>query len=176
MIGEVKMKYPRKVMLIFLSVVAMITCILPTTAFAANSNANTDDAIFTDAEFEALNPIYAEYKESSKARATGLISKNNLGIGKSGASLVISGYTYGSSDVVKCGFKEVVIERRKNSSASWSEYKVYEDLYSDSATYKLNKSVTVPSGYQYRVTAIHYAKKSLFSTQKIEAVTGYLTF
>lgn len=170
------MKYPGKVISMVLSVVAMITCILPTTAFAANSNINTDDVIFTEAEFEALNPIYAEYEESSKARATGLIMKKNIGIAKSGSALLISGYTYGTSDVEKAGFKEVVIERRKNSSSSWSEYKVYEDLYSSSAKYTLSKSVTVPSGYQYRVTAIHYVKASLFSTQKIEVSTGYLSF
>lgn len=170
------MKYPGKVISMVLSVVAMITCILPTTAFAANSNINTDDVIFTEAEFEALNPIYAEYEESSKARATGLIMKKNIGIAKSGSALLISGYTYGTSDVEKAGFKEVVIERRKNSSSSWSEYKVYEDLYSSSAKYTLSKSVTVPSGYQYRVTAVHYAKASLFSTQKVEGVSGYLSF
>lgn len=170
------MKYPGKVISMVLSVVAMITCILPTTAFAANSNINTDDVIFTEAEFEALNPIYAEYEESSKARATGLIMKKNIGIAKSGSALLISGYTYGTSDVEKTGFKEVVIERRKNSSSSWSEYKVYEDLYSSSAKYTLSKSVTVPSGYQYRVTAIHYAKASLFSTQKVEGVSGYISF
>lgn len=170
------MKYPGKLVSIILSVIAMITCILPTTASAASVSANTDEAIFTDAEFEALNPIYAEYEESSKARATGLITKKNVGIAKSGSALVISGYTYGTSDVEKAGFKEVVIERRKNSSSSWSEYKVYEDLYSSSSSYILKKSVTVPSGYQYRVTAIHYAKASLFSTQKAEAVSGYISF
>lgn len=170
------MKYPGKVISMVLSVVAMITCILPTTAFAANSNINTDDVIFTEAEFEALNPIYAEYEESSKARATGLITKKNIGIAKNGSALVISGYTYGTSDVEKAGFKEVVIERRKNSSSSWSEYKVYENLYSSSAKYTLSKSVTVPSGYQYRVTAVHYAKASLFSTQKVEGVSGYISF
>ncbi len=170
------MKYPGKLVSIILSVIAMITCILPTTAFAANSNTNTDDAFFTDAEFEALNPIYAEYEENLKARATTLIEKKRLAIAKSGSALVISGYTYGTSDVEKAGFKEVVIERRKNSSSSWSEYKVYEDLYSSSAKYTLSKSVTVPSGYQYRVTAVHYAKASLFSTQKIEVSTGYISF
>lgn len=170
------MKHPGKLVSIILSVIAMITCILPTTASAASVSTNTDEAIFTDAEFEVLNPIYAEYEESSKARATGLITNRNIGIAKSGSCLVISGYTSGNSDVEKVGFKEVVIERRKNSSSSWSEYKVYEDLYSSSSSYTLKKSVTVPSGYQYRVTAIHYAKKSLFSTQKIEAVTGYLSF
>lgn len=170
------MKYPRKVISIFLSVIAMITCILPTTAFAANSNINTDDVIFTEAEFEALNPIYAEYEEISKARATALILGKDAGIAKRGSSLIISGYTTGSADVVKCGFKEVVIERRKNSNSSWGEYKVYKDLYSSSNKYTLSKSVTVPSGYQYRVTAVHYAKASLFSTQKIEVSTGYLSF
>lgn len=170
------MKYPRKVISIFLSVMAMITCILPTTAFAANSNVSADDANFTEAEFEALNPIYAEYQESNKMRAVELIIRKNIGIAKSGSSLVISGYTYGNSDVEKVGFKEVVIERRKNSSSSWSEYKVYEDLYSSSSSYTLKKSVTVPSGYQYRVTAVHYAKASLFSIQKVDAVSGYLSF
>lgn len=170
------MKYPGKLVSIILSVIAMITCVLPTTAFAANSGINTDDVSFTDAEFEALNPIYVEYEETSKARATGLITKRNIGIAKSGSALLISGYTYGTSDVEKAGFKEVVIERRKNSSSSWSEYKVYENLYSSNSSYTLKKSVTVPSGYQYRVTAIHYVKASLFSTQKIEVSTGYLSF
>lgn len=170
------MKYPGKVVSIFLSVIAMITCVLPTTAFAANDSANIDDAIFTDAEFEALNPIYAEYEENLKVRATTLIEKKRLAIAKSGSTLVISGYTYGTSDVEKAGFKEVVIERRKNSSSSWSEYKVYEDLYSSGSSYTLKKSVTVPSGYQYRVTAVHYAKASLFSIQKVDAVSGYLSF
>lgn len=170
------MKYPGKLVSIILSVIAMVTCILPTTVFAANDSVNTDDAFFTDAEFEALNPIYAEYEENLKVRATTLIEKKRLAIAKSGSALVISGYTYGTSDVEKVGFKEVVIERRKNSSSSWSEYKVYEDLYSSSSSYILKKSVTVPSGYQYRVTAIHYAKASLFSAQKAEAVSGYLSF
>ena len=170
------MIYPRKIVSIFLSVIAMLTCILPTTALAANNNVSADDANFTDAEFEALNPVYAEYQENNKIRAVELITRKNIGIAKSGSSLVISGYTYGNSDVEKAGFKEVVIERRKNSSSSWSEYKVYEDLYSSSSSYTLKKSVTVASGYQYRVTAIHYAKASLFSTQKIDAVSGYLSF
>lgn len=170
------MKYPRKVISIFLSVIAMITCILPTTAFAATNDASADDADFTKTEFEALNPIYAEYEEISKARATALILGKDVGIAKSGSSLIISGYTTGSADVVKCGFKEVVIERRKNSNSSWGEYKVYKDLYSSSNKYTLSKSVTVPSGYQYRVTVVHYAKASLFSTQKVEGVSGYLSF
>lgn len=168
------MIYSRKVISVFLSVIAMIACILPTSAFAVDDDISVYEDSYTVEESEMI--AYAEYEENSKIRATGLITGRNLYIKKNGTTLSICGYTTGSSDVEKTGFKEVVIERRKNSSSSWSEYKVYEDLYSESSTYKLNKSVTVPSGYQYRVTAVHYAKKSLLSTQKITATTGYLTF
>ena len=153
---------------------AIVFCIVPTTALASNST--EDDTYFTQKEFEMLNPIYADYEENLNTRATGLIIRKNLAIAKDGTKLVIKGYTYGSDEVVKCGFKEVVVQRRTNSSSSWSDYKTYEDLYSESTKYTLNKSLTVSTGYQYRVTAIHYAKKSLLSTQKIEVTTGYLTF
>ncbi|MGN0527333.1 MAG: hypothetical protein ACI4IF_07845 [Acutalibacteraceae bacterium] len=164
----------KKIISIMLIVGALVTCVIPTTAFAGNNT--NDDAYFTQEEFEALNPIYAEYEESLNTRSTGLIIKKSLAIAKDGTKLVIKGYTYGSDEVIKCGFKEVVVQRRANSSASWSYYKTYKDLYSESTKYTLNKSLTVATGYQYRVTAIHYAKKSLLSTQKIEVVTGYLTF
>lgn len=168
------MKYPRKVISIFLSVVAMITCILPTTAFATNEDTTMYEDNYTVEEPKMI--AYGEYEENSKMRATGLITGRNIYIQKSGTSISINGYTECSSKVEKTGFKEVVIERRKNSSSSWSEYKVYEDLYSSSSSYTLRKTVAVPSGYQYRVTAIHYAKASLLSTQKIEVSTGYLSF
>lgn len=165
------MKKTISIMLVFLCIVF---CIVPTTALASNST--EDDTYFTQEEFELLNPIHAEHEYNPTARATGLITDYDLAIAKSGTKLVISGYTYGSSDVVKCGFKEIVVQRRTNSSSSWSNYTTYEDLYSESTQYTLKKSLTVATGYQYRVTAIHYAKKSLFSTQKIEVATGYFTF
>ena len=165
------MKKTISIMSVFL---AIVFCIVPTTALASNST--EDDTYFTQKEFEMLNPIYADYEENLNTRATGLIIRKNLAIAKDGTKLVIKGYTYGSDEVVKCGFKEVVVQRRTNSSSSWSDYKTYEDLYSESTKYTLNKSLTVSTGYQYRVTANHYAKKSLLSTQKIEVTTGYLTF
>lgn len=159
----------------FISVVsficAIIFCVSPVTALASNDT--QDNAVFSVEEFEALEHTYAVY---SQTRATGLITDYKLGIAKSGSSLLISGYTYGSSEVTKCGFTEVIVERRANSSSSWSEYATYKDLYSSSNSYNLSKSVSVTGGYQYRVTATHYAKKSLFSVQKIDVETGYLTF
>lgn len=162
----------KKYISMFLAILMIITCSAPVTAFAADST--EDDVYFTQEEFETLEHIYAV---SITPYTTGLIIGNKLGIAKQDTTtLVIKGYTYGSSEVVKCGFTKVVIQRKKSSSTSWSNYKTYDDLYSESTKYNLSKSLTVEKGYQYRVTATHYAKKSLLSTQKIDSTTGSLTF
>lgn len=162
----------KKYISLLLIIIILATSLIPLNAFAADDGTE-DDAYFTQEEFEALEHTYSE---NVNVYATGLIERRQLGIAKSGNNLVITGYTTGSNDVKKSGFTEVVIQRKKASESKWSDYKTYKDLYSDSNSYNLNKSVAVESGYQYRVTAIHYAKKSLLSTQKIEATTGYLTF
>lgn len=159
----------KKYLSIILSIFIAACCFVPCTSLAADN----DDVIISETEFEELEHTYAEYIET---RATGLIVSKKLGIAKSGGSLVISGYTTGTSSVIKCGFTKVVIQQRKSSSDSWRTYKSYSDLYSDSNTYTLGKTISVTSGYQYRVTATHYAKQSLLSTQKIEATTPYLQF
>ena len=156
---------------IFLAILMIITCSAPVTAFAADNT--EDNAYFTQEEFETIEHIYAV---NITPYTTGLITDKNLGIAKDGAILKITGKTEGNSEVVKCGFTKVVIQRKKSSSTSWSNYKTYKDLYSDSTKYNLRKSITVEKGYQYRVTATHYAKKSLLSTQKIDSTTGSLTF
>lgn len=162
----------KKYISMFLTILMIITCFAPVTAYASEST--EDDVYFTQEEFETLEHIYAV---GITPYTTGLITGNKLGIAKQDTTtLVIKGYTYGSSEVVKCGFTKVVVQRKKASATSWSNYKTYKDLYSDSTKYNLSKSLTVEKGYQYRVTATHYAKKSLFSTQKIDSTTGYLTF
>lgn len=160
----------KKYLSIILSIFMAICCLVPYTVLASNTE---DDIVIKKTEFEKLEHTYAEYVET---RATDLIVNKNLGIAKSGSSLVISGSTTGTSSVIKCGFTKVTIQQRKRSSDNWINYKSYNDLYSDSNTYTLGKKVSVPSGYQYRVTAIHYAKQSMFSIQKIEASTTYLQF
>lgn len=161
----------KKIISIVIATIITITCMIPLTAFAADNS--EDDSYFTQEEFEALEHTYAI---SVTPYSTGLITDKNLGIAKDGTILKITGLTKGSNDVVKCGFTKVVVQRKKASDSSWSNYKTYNDLYSESTEYKLNKSLTVDKGYQYRVTATHYAKKSLLSTQKIDSTTGYLTF
>ena len=161
----------KKYISIYLAILMIITCSAPFTVFAADNT--EDNAYFTQEEFETFEHIYAV---NITPYTTGLIIDKNLGIAKDGAILKITGKTEGNSEVVKCGFTKVVIQRKKSSSTSWSNYKTYDDLYSESTKYNLSKSLTVEKGYQYRVTATHYAKKSLLSTQKIDSTTGSLTF
>lgn len=156
--------------------ILLFLCIVLCTASPVTASASNEawvDADITIEEFEALEHVYSVYPET---RATGLIIDHYFGIAKEGSTLIITGETECTSEVVKCGFKDIVIERRLNSSSSWSEYSTLGDLLTESTTCILSKRITVPSGYQYRVTATHYAKKSLFSVQKIDAETGYLTF
>lgn len=101
---------------------------------------------------------------------------HTLGIAKDNNDLLITGSTTGSSSVVKCGFTKVVIQRRTSSSASWTNYKTFTDLYDDDNRYQLSKKVPVTSGYQYRVTATHYAKKSLLQTEKYDSSTRSISF
>lgn len=161
----------KKIISIFLSMLMVICCLVPNYAFAASNS--EFDAEITQEEFEALEHTYAV---SIQPYSSGLIIDKNLGVAKSNNNLLITGFTSGNSSVVKCGFTKVVIQRRASSSASWSNYKTFNDLYSESNYYKLSKSVPVESGYQYRVTATHYAKKSLLQTEKIDSTTGYLAF
>ncbi len=161
----------KKYMSIFLAILIIITCFVPITAFA--SETTEDDVYFTQEEFDSLEHAYAV---GVTPYATGLIIDKNLAIAKDGTTLRIKGLTKGNNEVVKCGFTKVVIQRKKSNESSWSNYKTYKDLYSDSSRYDLSKSLTVDKGYKYRITATHYAKKSLFSTQKIDSTTGYLSF
>lgn len=161
----------KKIFSVILLVCTLICGVSPVTTFASNDTLIDDE--ITIEEFEALEHVYAVYPEN---RATGLIVDRYFGIAKEGSTLVITGMTACTSEVVKCGFKDIVIERRLNSSSSWSEYSTLGDLLTESTSCNLSKRITVPIGYQYRVTATHYAKKSLFSVQKIDVETGYLTF
>ena len=68
MIGEVKMKYPRKVISIFLSVIAMTICILPTSAFAVDEDTLVYEDNYTVEESETI--AYAEYEENSKIHSS----------------------------------------------------------------------------------------------------------
>ena len=112
--------------------------------------------------------------ESGNSRVSGLILSYRLDVTLSGNTISIVAETNGSIDVVKCGFKNFVVERRKNGNYSWSEYHDYGDIYADTFAATVGTRITVESGYQYRVSCKHYAKKSLLLTQNISNTSNIL--
>lgn len=157
--------------------ICLVMAMFVTTAFAVTEDIpEWQDIELTEEEFNAILANNVIYTTAENSRASDLINLWALAISKEGNTLYIAGRTVGTSEVVRSGFKEVVIQRRTSSSASWTDYITYEDLYIDEVAYNLGKSLTVPTGYQYRVTCIHYAKKNILSTQKIDNVSNTLTF
>lgn len=167
----------KKAFLSVISVVMVMFTLVPT-AFAQNEQLpEWQDLVLTQEEFNAILANNTIYTADEDTRATGLIAAYAIAISKSGTNtLNIAGKTTGTYDVVKSGFKEVVVQRRASSSAAWTDYVTYEDLYIDQVAYNLGKSLTVPTGYQYRVTCIHYAKKNFLSVQKIDNVSNVIQF
>lgn len=167
----------KKVLLSVISIVMVMFTLVPT-AFAVNEELpEWQDMVLTQEEFNAILANNTVYTADEDTRATGLISLYAIAISKSGTNtLNIAGKTSGTADVVKSGFKEVVVQRRASSSASWTDYLTYEDLYWDTPACNLAKTLTVPTGYQYRVTCIHYAKKNFLSVQKIDNVSNVIQF
>lgn len=139
----------------------------------ANDEPDWQDANWTQEEFDDV--YYQNPNNQISTFASGLIVSYGIGVSSSGSNLLIAGKTICAPDVVKCGFTVVTIQRRTVSTASWTTYKTYEDLYRDSNSYTLTKTIAVPTGYQYRVVCTHYAKKSLFSTQKISNASNVIS-
>lgn len=153
------------------SILLCICFILSLSVYTASAENNYDA--------EENIEIITENNISSSAStlASGLIFNFSLTIERQGSStLWIYGHTSCDPTVVKCGFKDLEVQRRKNSSYSWSVYHDYGDEYIDSYYKLLSRSITVEPGYQYRVVCKHYAKKSLLSTQTISNDSGYVYF
>ena len=166
----------KKTISILLSICFIISIFIPDKVFASVEEGAEEwqDIFLSEEEFNGIlsnNP-----NNEIRPIATGLINAYSIAISKNGNTLIIAGQTIGATGVIKSGFTKVTIQRRKDSSESWTDYKVYKDLYSDSNAYNLGKSYIVISGYQYRVTCTHYAKKNLLSVEKINNTSNTLSF
>lgn len=162
-------KVLKSISLILLSLIMLIPS---TTVFAAEEAPEWQDITMSD---EELDEFLAPYMvDNTMSRASGLIAAYGIAIQKSGTSLKIAGKTSCVSGVTKCGFTEVIVQRRLRSTDSWSQYTKYTDLYSNTTGYSLTKTITVPSGYQYRISCTHYAKKIL-STEKIPNISNIVS-
>ena len=153
----------------------MMALLIPASAFAYTddySDGEWQDSILSEAEF---NDIISE-NGGVKSNSSGLITRYNIAVSKSSGKLSIVGLTVGRAEVVKCGFTKVIVQRRTSSNGSWTEYKKYTSLYYNSSAYALSKTLSVPSGYQYRVICTHYAKKNMLNTQKIDNTSNIVSF
>lgn len=135
---------------------------------------------------ETSNPIVLDFivttepeefilDQTSTPRVTGLINSYGLSLSKSGTTLNISGRTYGSTEVIKCGFKNLTVERRKTSDDSWEDYYEYGNVYVDGIYANLSTTLVVASGYQYRISCKHYAKKNLLAIQTVSNTSNIVT-
>lgn len=155
---------------LFLCVVLMLSF------FAVNASAAEDDAFVPYIiDFSIVSDVMAPTATGDSARVTGLIQAYRLAIENSGNTLHIVGQTYGSTEVIKSGFKDLTVQRRKSSAYDWEDYYEYGNVYRDAANANLDTTLAVASGYQYRVTCKHYAKKSLLSTQTISNTSNIVT-
>ncbi len=64
----------------------------------------------------------------------------------------------------KCTVRITSILERKNSSGSWERVISWTQTNQDSFNAMISKSVTVPSGYYYRVRSYHYASTDTASS------------
>ena len=137
------------------------------------------------ASAEGGEPVNSELKiintddssSSSGTRASGLIRSYSLYIEREGSTLLkVFGLTSCDLNVVKCGFKGLKVQRRLNSSSSWTTYHDYGNDYHDGDYYAIGYGLTVEPGYQYRVVCKHYAKKNILSIETISNQTGYVAF
>lgn len=164
---------------VFLSLVLSFLFLVPTVAYGQTeeeTECTKRDWVEADLTKEEIDEILSLNPNNEvQPLATGLIASGSLGISNNGTKINLVAQTVCSPEVVKSGFKEIVLQRRKNSSYGWSDFVIYEDLYANKASYLVTTSVTVMTGYQYRATCVHYAKKNLFSTETLNNVSNIVT-
>lgn len=131
----------------------------------ADDEPDWEDVTLSQEEFDSI--LSKNQNNQASTYASGLILSYAIAISNNGSNLLVAGKTHCDPDVVKCGFSVITIKRRTSSTASWTTYKTYTDLYENDPAYTLTKTIAVATGYQYMVTCTHYAKKNIFSTQKI---------
>lgn len=120
---------------------------------------------------------YAADNGGDETKASGLIFNYDLtAVKDNSTTLIVYGTTSCDPVVVKCGFKNLKVQRRSNSSSSWSDFYDYGNVYFDSNYASIARDLPVDPGYQYRITCKHYAKKNILNTQSISNTSNIVTF
>lgn len=133
---------------------------------------------------DIIEEVYGLYNTNNNAdvslMATGLITSKSLKLAKTTDKLIITAKTSGSTDVTKCGFTYVKLQRLINGT--WTDYTAYcyYDQYAESTSKTFSKTISAPTGYTYRVVCEHYAEKTKLlifkDTETSYNVTSSLAF
>ena len=154
----------------------LIVVSLMVTFFSFNIDATYDNNFVPYVvDFEISAESFENSEDENSARVSGLITSYSLSLSKTGTTLNLTGTTHGTSEVVRSGFKNLTVQRRKSSSYDWEDYYEFGNVYVDAFAAALDTTVVVASGYQYRISCKHYAKKSLLVTQTIANTSGIVT-
>lgn len=149
----------KKIISIWL-VLLTIFCMLSVNAFAV-------DLVCEDAlviENNIIEEVYGLYNSDNNTdvslMATGLITSKSLKLAKTTDKLIITAKTSGSTDVTKCGFTYIKLQRLINGT--WTDYAAYcyYDQYAESTSKTFSKIISAPAGYTYRAVCEHYAEKT----------------
>ena len=106
-------------------------------------------------EDEIIEEVYGLYNTNNNSSvslmSTGLIVSKSLKLAKTTSSLIITATTIGNTDVTKCGFTYIKLQRLINGT--WTDYSsyCYYDQYNEYSSKSFEKSISAPKGYTYRV-------------------------
>ena len=139
----------KKIISVLLAITISITGIVPFNVMASAEIEDEDiDMSFLMTE-DALTG-YVENQTWGVYLASGTSTINKISSSKVGAG--------GTTNAAKkCTVRITSILERKNSSGNWERVTSWTQTNADSFYAGISKSVTVPSGYYYRVRSYHYA-------------------
>lgn len=149
----------KKFISLFLAVLSLIS-ILSINTFARGEISESAIVI----EDEIIEEVYGLYNTSNNSdvsvMSTGLITSKSLKLSKTTDKLMITAKTSCSTDVTKCGFTYIKLQRLINGT--WTDYSsyCYYDQYNESNSKNFEKTISAPKGYTYRVVCEHYAEKT----------------
>lgn len=154
----------------------LLCAVLMFSFFSMNASASASESFVPYViDFTVTTEISTDATNEMDSRASGLILAYGLSLTKTANSLYIEGITNCSPEVVKCGFKDLTVQRRKTTSDAWKDYYEYGNVYRDATAAFLSTTLAVESGYQYRIYCKHYAKKNIFSVETITNTSNIVT-
>ncbi len=155
----------------------LLCAVLMFSFFTMSANASVDEGFIPYViDFVVTTDINTVTTDETNNRASGLILSYGLSLTtKANSTLYLEGLTNCSPEVVKCGFKDLTVQRRKTTSDAWKDYYEYGNVYREATAAGLSTTLAVESGYQYRIYCKHYAKKNIFSVETISNTSNIVT-